>query len=83
MRYKYGIGADDFETILEGQGGLCGSCGDKEDEVGFRLDHDHSTGKVRGILCHHCNVALGHLRDDPKRIEGLKEYILNVREMTV
>lgn len=84
MRYKYGIGADDFDTLLNSQGGVCAACGDAETTQRFRLDHDHTSGEVRGVLCHHCNVALGHLRDDPKRIDGLKDYLMrNVKEMTV
>lgn len=84
MRYKYGIGADDFDTLLDSQGGVCAACGDAETTQRFRLDHDHTSGEVRGVLCHHCNVALGHLRDDPKRIDGLKDYLMrNVKEMTV
>ncbi len=39
------------------------------------VDHDHETGKVRGLLCHHCNVALGHLQDDPNTIKALLDYL--------
>jgi hypothetical protein len=39
------------------------------------IDHDHDTGKVRGVLCHHCNVALGMARSDPRVLRGLISYI--------
>lgn len=41
----------------------------------FTLDHDHDTGEIRGVLCQRCNLALGHLKDDPKRIAGLLNYL--------
>ena len=43
--------------------------------VKFDIDHDHETGKVRGVLCHGCNTALGMLGDNPERILGLEKYL--------
>ena len=40
------------------------------------IDHCHSSGKVRGMLCHKCNTALGFLGDNPDKIAGLLEYLL-------
>jgi len=40
----------------------------------FCVDHNHTTGAIRGILCHHCNSALGHVRENNKIIESLLEY---------
>jgi hypothetical protein len=39
------------------------------------VDHDHKTGKVRGILCHKCNIALGLIGDDPARARALANYL--------
>lgn len=69
----YGISRTEYDALVEDQRGLCASCGDPL--VRPHLDHCHDTGRVRGVLCHHCNVALGMLKDDPKRVQLLLEYI--------
>ena len=55
----------------------CVICGSKEPLV---VDHDHKTGKVRGMLCNHCNRGLGHFRDDPLLLEFAAEYIRQTTE---
>jgi hypothetical protein len=50
----------------------CIICGDSGPLV---IDHDHSTGKVRGMLCNHCNRGLGHFRDDPELLTFAAEYL--------
>jgi hypothetical protein len=58
-----------FELFDE-QDGKCGICGTAfESANAGRVDHDHETGKVRGLLCIGCNIGLGHLGD---RLEGLQ-----------
>jgi hypothetical protein len=63
------------------QGGKCKVCRrDPADVDGHRyprlfVDHDHQTGAVRGLLCHGCNTAAGHLSDDPERAVRLAEYL--------
>jgi hypothetical protein len=69
-----------YKELLALHNGKCHSC--KENE-GINIDHDHlccekafSCGKcVRGILCHHCNTALGLLKDSPEKLQKLMEYI--------
>ena len=53
---------------------VCESCGHPPSRT-IHFDHDHGTGKFRGWLCHHCNTALGLLRDDPERIKALLNYL--------
>lgn len=54
-----------WDALFVSQGRLCGSCGAAEpgSTCGWSTDHDHCTGRVRGILCHRCNTALGYLED--------------------
>ena len=57
--------------MIEAQGGTCATCDAKPEHV----DHDHRTGKVRGVLCFNCNQALGNVRDDPTTLQELTRYL--------
>jgi hypothetical protein len=63
--------------MLKDQGGCCAICGtDTPGTSGiFAVDHDHKTGKVRGLLCRSCNVGIGNLGDDPKRLKEAIRYL--------
>lgn len=79
---KYGLMTDEFDSMLQEQNGECGLCFQPL-EIGTRrthVDHDHLTGKVRGILCHHCNTGLGNLQDDPDLLLRAALYVLAARE---
>ena len=71
LRRRYGITGADFDAMVEAQGGTCAVCDGKPEHV----DHDHETGKVRGVLCFNCNQALGNVRDDPAVLQGLIRYL--------
>jgi hypothetical protein len=80
MRRNYGLSPADYNAMLSTQGGVCAICGGPPSGRGathqrYFVDHDHSTGAVRGLLCHHCNAALGHLRDSPELLEVAAEYL--------
>ncbi len=82
VKAKYGITWEERGTLLVEQGGKCANKMCPNTEPGgqwneWHVDHDHETGKVRGLLCNGCNIALGILDDDPKRILGLAEYVRN------
>ena len=62
IKKNYGLSRRDYESILEWQGGGCAFC--KRNDIQMHVDHDHSTGRVRGILCHLCNTGLGLFREN-------------------
>ena len=73
----YGLSEDDFYALRDKQGGLCAICGhpDRSAKAILHVDHCHDTGKVRGLLCHHCNVGLGHFRNDPALLSRAATYL--------
>jgi hypothetical protein len=74
--YKYGITADNFKQMFETQQGKCAICNEEpKTKRGLHVDHDHETGKVRGLLCHGCNVALGSFKEDVTLLNKAIEYL--------
>jgi hypothetical protein len=65
--------------MLAAQGGKCAICRTSE-TIKWYVDHCHVTGKVRGILCHHCNLMLGMSRDDPQVLQAAIAYLVGNRE---
>jgi len=83
-RRTFGITADDFDALLEKQGGVCAICGcAPERAASFHLDHDHVSGAIRGILCLDCNQGVGKFRDDPGLLERAAAYIREGRTTAV
>lgn len=75
---KFGITVAEAESMLVAQGGVCAICREPIQDIrGYspHVDHDHSTGKIRGILCHQCNNGLGLFKDDPKCLRAAAEYL--------
>jgi hypothetical protein len=64
--------SDEALAALKATTRECVICGSAEPLV---VDHDHATGKVRGMLCGHCNRGLGHFRDDPQLLEFAAQYL--------
>ena len=73
----YKIPPERFDEILASQGGGCAICGTKTPGgMGrFHIDHDHASGRVRGVLCQPCNISLGLMRDNPTLLRGAAEYL--------
>ena len=72
---KYGITLGDYGEMLKLQEGRCAICSSKPDKL--CVDHNHTTGKVRGLLCHLCNLGLGSFRDDKELLKCGIEYLSN------
>lgn len=68
---KYGV---DGRELLEEQGGRCASCAIDVTKA-FCIDHDHITGKIRGVLCNSCNLSLGYAKDSKEVLSGLIKYL--------
>lgn len=71
---KYGMTPKAFAALLAEQGGVCAVCGTTRG-TGPVVDHCHTTGKVRGILCSPCNVALGQMEDSPELLRRAAVYL--------
>ena len=68
----------DIDHLIDASDGTCDICERHEDEVGrLRIDHDHETGKLRGLLCNHCNVGGGHYKEDPAILRKAADYFEN------
>jgi hypothetical protein len=73
IKRQFGI---DYQEWLDKQEGRCAICrtDDPSPKRFFCTDHDHRTGKVRGLLCDRCNRGIECFRDDPKIIEQAMRY---------
>ena len=83
--YKYGITQDQYNKMFIEQNGLCKICKKPETFINYTskkiqllsVDHDHQTGKVRGLLCNSCNNGLGHFKDNPQILLNAANYLDN------
>ena len=71
---EYGTSLQEIEALVQAQHGKCAGCQEQLSKKQAHVDHDHATGKVRGVLCSQCNRALGLLLDSPGRLRGLLAY---------
>lgn len=83
FKQRFGIGLDLYDQMYARCGGLCAICGNPETAMDSRrqrvkrlaVDHCHSTGKIRGLLCQRCNQAIGLLRDDCQLLRSAITYL--------
>lgn len=81
IKTTYHIGMEEVYNLLNLQGGKCAICGAvlsfgakvKNDQP--HIDHDHSTGRIRGLLCSKCNTAIGMLHDDISLVQSALNYL--------
>jgi hypothetical protein len=74
MKKKYGITDDTRQAMFIAQQGKCAICGKIPDGL-LSIDHNHTTGKVRGLLCKSCNSALGLVHENTDILQGMMDYI--------
>lgn len=73
---RYGITEEQYDALMVKQSYRCRICTKPLVEGRFcHIDHSHTTGKVRGLLCHHCNVMLGLAKDDSNILQQAINYL--------
>lgn len=75
IRRTYGLIEDDLIALKKKSNGKCMICDKKTTKL--NIDHDHSTGKVRGLLCTGCNSGLGGFRDNIRIMERALDYLMD------
>ena len=75
LRKNFGITLEEYTEIYNSQGGECAICNQPSDEA-LHLDHNHTTGDNRGLLCRACNHSLGLLKEDMQTIMNMYEYLM-------
>jgi hypothetical protein len=72
LRSQYGLSVEELDGMIAAQGGLCAIC---EQAKPLCVDHDHSTGVVRGLLCKTCNFGLGYFHDNEQKLSAARHYL--------
>lgn len=78
---RYGITAADYRAMLEQQGGVCFICRQPERPMPngrlprLAVDHDHTTGAIRALLCRRCNHLIGAVNEDPSLLVAARDYL--------
>jgi hypothetical protein len=77
MKTYYNITKEEYNNMFAEQGGKCAVCGRHQSDLNHTLviDHDHVTGKVRGLLCMRCNTGIGFLGDSVYSLAKALEYL--------
>lgn len=76
IKRQYGISLEEYNTLLQAQNNVCAICGSScPTKKRLAVDHCHSTGKVRGLLCMPCNRALGLFKDNSEIVENALSYL--------
>ena len=80
---NYGITLGEYNSLLEKQNGVCAICSlpqKSKRNTRFCVDHDHTTGEVRGLLCDSCNRGIGLLKDDSRLLDKAAKYLRSFEE---
>ena len=79
LKSKFGLTQECWDAMFEMQGKVCAICktADPCSSKGWHTDHCHNTGKVRGILCAHCNHVLGRAFDNPATLRNAADYLIS------
>ena len=77
IKASYGLSAEDYNKMFAAQKGCCKTCGAHTSTVdrGLCVDHEHKTGKVRGLLCNNCNMAIGKVKENVEVLQNIIQYL--------
>ena len=70
---KYGLSEREYNDLIKTHGGICAIC---SEPYPLMIDHDHKSGKVRGLICRRCNTGLGYFKDSTENLENAIKYLL-------
>lgn len=77
MKKQYNITLSEYNRLFDHQLGKCYICGKEQEKKRLAIDHDHKTGKLRGLLCHKCNMGIGMFNEDVSLLINAINYINN------
>jgi hypothetical protein len=82
LKSLYGITQADYDELLALQYGSCAICATTKPGTRgtWRVDHDHKTGQVRGLLCDRCNRGISWLQEDPDILMAAARYVMKHRQ---
>lgn len=78
LQFMYGLSIEKYDEMFVAQSGTCAICGQSETSKRIKhlhVDHSHSKNKVRGLLCHACNMALGGFKENPELLKKAVAYL--------
>lgn len=77
FKYEYGITLEDYNKKFEQQRGNCAICGEYQSKFkkSLAVDHNHTTGQIRSLLCNNCNGGLGNFKDNIEFLLKAIEYL--------
>jgi hypothetical protein len=80
LKRKFGITPEEYDAMLAAQGGGCAVCHKPpRDDISLHVDHDHVTGRIRGLCCFDCNAGLGKFGEDITRLRAAISYLYEHR----
>ena len=75
LKMKFGMTVELYRELLAAQGGVCAICCAADGDIGLAVDHCHTSGAVRGLLCRKCNWGIGSFSDNPSRLRAAAAYL--------
>lgn len=75
IKRKFNITEEEYKSLLKKQNNQCAICKREDDYQRIGVDHNHTTGKIRGLLCARCNTGIGFLQDDIKLLKEAIKYL--------